>query len=44
MEGIFTMGLHIGECVLALVRWGVHLLGRHHPLRWIAIGHGTHAR
>ena len=41
--GIFVMGLRFGECVLALVRWGVCLLGWHHPLWRIAIGHGTHA-
>jgi len=44
MEGIFAVGLRVDECVLALVHWGVCLLGRHHPLWRVTIGHGTHAR
>ena len=44
MEGIFAVGLRVGECVLALVRWGACLLGRCHPLWRIAVSHGTHAR
>ena len=44
MAKVVSVGQHVGERVLAVVCWGVRLLGRHHPLRWIAIGYGTHAR
>ena len=43
MTKFVAVGQRIGECVLALVRWGVRLLGRHH-LQWrVAVGHGAHA-
>ena len=43
MAKVVSVGQRIGERVLALVRWGVHLLRRHH-LQWrVAVGHGTHA-
>ena len=42
MAKVVTVGQCIGERVLALVRWGVRLLGRHH-LQWrVAVGHGAH--
>ena len=44
MAEIFAVGLRVGERVLAVVRWGVRLLGRHHLRRRVAIGHGAHAR
>ena len=44
MAKVVTVGQHIGERVLVLVRWGVHLFGRHHFRRRVAVGHGAHAR
>ena len=44
MAEIFAVSLRVGECALAVVRWGVRLLGRHHLRRRVAVGHGAHAR
>ena len=43
MAEIFVVGLRVSERVLAVVRWGVRLLERHHLWRRINVGHGAHA-
>ena len=44
MTEVFVVSLRVGERSLALVRWGVRLLGRHHLRRRVTVGHGAHVR
>ena len=44
MAEIFAVSLPVGECALAVVRWGVRLLRRHHLRQRVVVGHDAHAR
>ena len=44
LEEVLAVDHRVGERVLAVVRWGVRLLGWYHLWRWIDIGHGAQAR
>jgi hypothetical protein len=44
MAKVVAVGQCVGERVLAVVRWGVRLLRRHHLRRRVAVGHGAHAQ
>ena len=44
MEETFAVGLRVGERALAVVHWGVRMLGRPHHRRRIIVGHSAYMR